>query len=75
MQACKMLLINDSKPWLKKFGKEDFDVPMGCFKGGKVCKLVSLFILTKRCDILQRENFGLNHNDGLSVVTRRQVQN
>ena len=40
MEACKTLLFNDSKPWLKKFGNEDFDVPMGCFDGAEVCVLV-----------------------------------
>ena len=56
MQVRKTLLFNDSKFSLKKFGKEDFDVPMRCFDGSEVCELVGLFILTKLCDVLQREN-------------------
>ena len=64
MQARKTLLFNDSKPWLKKFGNEDFDVPMGCFDGAEVCELVGSLILTKLCDVLQRENVGLYRDDG-----------
>ena len=47
MQARKTLLFNESKPWLKMFGNEDFDVPMGCFDGAEVFELVGSFILTK----------------------------
>ena len=68
MQARKTLLFNDSKPWLKKFGNEDFDVPMGCFDGAEVCELVGSLILTKLCDVLQRENVGLYRDDGLAIV-------
>ena len=59
MQAHKTLLFKDIKLWLKKFGKEDFDVLMGCFDGAEICELVGSFILTKLCDVLQRENVGL----------------
>ena len=68
IQARKTLLFNDSKPWLKKFGNEDFDVPMGCFDGAEVCELVGSLILTKLCDVLQRENVGLYRDDGLAIV-------
>ena len=68
MQACKTLLFNDSKAWLKKVDNEDFDVPMGCFDGAEVCELASSLILTKLCDVLQRENVGLYRDDGLAIV-------
>ena len=68
MQTRKTLLFNDSKLWLKKFGNEDFDVPMGCFDGVEICELMSLFILTKLYDVLQRENVGLYRDDGLAIV-------
>ena len=63
-QARKTLLFNDSKPWLKKFGNEDFDVPMGA----EACELVGSLILTKLCDVLQRENVELYRDDGLAIV-------
>ena len=56
------------KPWLKKFGNENFDGPTGCFDKAEVCELVSSFILTKLCDVLQGENVELFCDDGLSVV-------
>ena len=68
MQTRKTLLFNDSKLWLKKFGNEDFDVPMGCFDGVEICELMSLFTLTKLYDVLQRENVGLYRDDGLAIV-------
>ena len=68
MQARKTLLFNDSKPWLKKFGNKDFDVPMRRFDGAGVCELVGSLILTKLCDVLQRENVGLYRDDGLAIV-------
>ena len=68
MQARKILLFNDSKPWLKKFGNEYFAVPMGCFDGAEVCELVGSLILTKLCNVLQRENVGLYRDDGLAIV-------
>ena len=64
MQARKTLLFNDSKPWLKKFGNEDFDVPMGA----EVCELVGSLISTKLCDVLQRENEELYRDDGLAII-------
>ena len=68
MQVRKTLLFNDSKPWLKKFANKDFDVPMGCFDGAEVCELVVSLIITKLCDVLQRENVGLHQDDGLAIV-------
>ena len=68
MQVSKTLLFNDSKPWLKKFGNKDFDVPMGCFDGAEVCELVGSSILTKFCDVLPREYVELYRDDGLAIV-------
>ena len=33
MHSRKILLFQNSKPWMKKDGNEDFDVPMGCYDG------------------------------------------
>ena len=40
---------------------------MGCFDGAEVCELVGSLILTKLCDVLQRENVGLYRDDGLAI--------
>ena len=34
--ALKTLLFHENTPWVKIEGKEDFDVPMGCFDGAEV---------------------------------------
>ena len=69
MQVHKTLLFNDSKSWLKRFGNEISMYPWGgCCDGAEVCELASSFTLTKLCDILQRENVGLNRDDGLVTV-------
>ena len=52
----------------KIFGKEDFVAPIGCLDGAEVSELVDLLNLTKLCDVLKRENFGLYRDDGLSKV-------
>ena len=44
---------------------------MGCFDGAEVCELVASVILTKLCDVLQRENVGLYRDDGLVIVKQR----
>ena len=41
---------------------------MGCFDGTEVCELVGSLILTKLCNVLQRENVGLYRDDGLAIV-------
>ena len=53
---------------MKKFGSEDFDVPIGCFDGAEVSELVGSFILTKFYDVLQRENVELYRDGGLAIV-------
>ena len=62
------MLFNEKILWVKKDGSEDFDVPMGCFDGAEVCKLVSTFILNKLMNVFQNNTFGLYIDDGLTVV-------
>ena len=40
MQYHKTLLFYNSESWLKKAEDEEFDVPVGCYDGAKVCKLI-----------------------------------
>ena len=53
---------------MKKLGNEDFDVSLGCFDGVEVCEFVGSFILTKLCNVLQREYVGLHRDDGVAIV-------
>ena len=52
----------------KNDGSEDFDVPMGCFDGAEVCKLVGTFILNKLKNVFPSNTFGLYRDDGLAVI-------
>ena len=45
MHSRKILPLRNSKPWVKKDGNEDFDVPVGCYDGVDICELVGSFIL------------------------------
>ena len=42
MQSIRKLLFNNKNPLLKKFGNEEFDVPMGFFDSAEVCELVGV---------------------------------
>ena len=65
MNTRKTLLFHHEKPWMKKNGEEDFDVPMEYHDGGEICELVGTFILNKISPIMQEQsNFGLNRDDG-----------
>ena len=44
MQARKILLFQNTEPWVKKSGTEDFDVLMGCYDGAEVCQLVGSYM-------------------------------
>ena len=47
MHTRKALLFNDNKPWTKKSGNKDFDVPMDCFEEAEVSEIVGTYILSK----------------------------
>ena len=36
-QSRNTLLFNENQPWVKKYGNEEFDVPIGCFDGAELC--------------------------------------
>ena len=55
MQSRKTLLFNKEEPWIKKFGDENFDVPMGCFDGAEVCHLVGIYILNLLKAVIRRK--------------------
>ena len=44
MQPREPLLFNNNQPWVKKTGKENFDVPIGCYNGAEVCELMGTHI-------------------------------
>ena len=52
---------------LKKIGDKDFDVPMNCFDGAEICKLVGTYIQSKLTNIMGKEDVGLHPDDALSI--------
>ena len=68
MQSRKTLLFNKKTPWVKRCGDKDFDVPMGCYDGAKVCELVGSYLLKKVSNIVDRKSIGLYRDDGLAIL-------
>ena len=68
MQSRRTLLFNNKKPWLKKSGNEEFDVPMGCFDGAEVCEVIGVYILHLLKTVMRKENVGLYRDDGLGIL-------
>ena len=52
----------------KKHGNEDFDIPMGCYDGTEICKLVEIYIQSKLCKLMNKKDFGLYRDDGLGIL-------
>ena len=44
IDSTKILHFQNSEPWVKKDGNEDFDISMGCYDGANICELVGSFI-------------------------------
>ena len=54
--------------WVKKEGNEDFHMPMGCYDGAEICKLVEIYIQNKLCKLINYKDFGLYRDDGLGIL-------
>ena len=61
-------LFNEKKPWVKRCGNEDFDIPMGCYNGAEVCELVGSCLLKKVSNIVDKKSIGLYRDDGLAIL-------
>ena len=52
-------------------GKEicdpDFDVPIACYDGAEVCKLVGIYILNKLSNTIVKDSVVLYRHDGLGI--------
>ena len=47
MHFRKTLLFWQDSTWVKKDGDEDFHIPIGCYDGAEICKLVRIYIQNK----------------------------
>ena len=52
MHSRNALLFNKNQLWVKKYGNEEFDVPVGCFDGAELCEIIDIYILTKLHSVL-----------------------
>ena len=66
MHSKRILLFQNSEPWVKKDGNDDFDVPMGCYDGAEICELVGFYSRPYRISNRQID-IGLYRNDGLGI--------
>ena len=68
MQARKILLFNEGIPWVKKEGKEDFDVPISWFNGAEVCEWIVSYILQQLSQLFEHHSVGLYRDDGVTIL-------
>ena len=68
MQSRKTPLFHNQEQWVKR-GDDDFDAPMGCYDGAKVCELLGSYLLNKVSNIVPKESVGL-YRDGVWCFTR-----
>ena len=54
--------------WVKKENDEDFDIPMECYDGAEICKLVGIYIQNKLCKLMNKKDFGLYIDNGLRIL-------
>ena len=67
MHPRKTLLLWQDSTWVNKEGDEDFDIPVGCYDGTEIWKLVGIYIQNKFCKLMNKKDFGLYRNDGLGI--------
>ena len=68
MQSRKLYSLMKKKPWVKRGGGEDFDIPMGCYDGAEVFELVGSYLLKKVSNIVDKKSIGLYRDDGLAIL-------
>ena len=70
MHSRKILLFQNSEPWVKKEGNEDLDVLMGCCDRAEICELVGSFILNQLGPVIDKNDIGLYRDDGLTIFRK-----
>ena len=66
MHSRKILLFQNSEPWVKKEGNEDLDVLMGCCDRAEICELVGSFILNQLGPVIDKNDIGFYRDDNFS---------
>ena len=70
MHSRMILLFQNSEPWVKKDGNVDFDVPMGCYDGAEICRLVDSFMVHQLGPVIDKNDIGLCWDDSLGIFHR-----
>ena len=68
LHSRKTLLFCNQSTWVKKYGNEDIDIPMGCYDGAEICESVGIYIQSKLCKLMNKKDFGLYRNDELGIL-------
>ena len=71
----KSLLCNKQEPWEKKNTDSYFDVTMGSYDGAEICESVGIYLLLLLANIIDKNNSGLYHDDGLILLRNVNKQN
>ena len=67
MHARNTFLFSNREKWFKKDGKENFDVPMGCYDWAKICKLIGTYLLYQIHNVSSKENIGFYRDNRLGI--------
>ena len=67
MHSRRSLLFDKELPWVKRDGKDMFDVTMGSYDGAEICELVGLYILDVLAQKYNKDEIGLYRDDGLAA--------
>ena len=68
MHSRQTLFFWQDSTWVKNEGNEDFDIPMGCYDGPEICKLIGICIQNKLCKLMNKKDFGLYRDGGLGIL-------
>ena len=71
----KSVLYNNQEPWEKKNTDSCFDVTMGSYDGAEIFKLVGIYLLFLAANIIDKNNYGLYHDDGLILLCNANREN
>ena len=61
------MLLYKNEPWKKKDSDNCFDVTMGSYDGAELCEFIGIYILSKLCTIVNKDDCGLYRDDGLMI--------
>ena len=64
----KSLLFSNNEVWKKKHTESCFDITIGSFDGPEVCELAGIYIICFLGKLINKNDCGLNRDDGLLIL-------